>query len=251
MGHWEEERGEFKLPTADFARIRGEVAAADLKCKTEAFEMTQKFWSSLTAKQKRDKAAYNAAVYEWCDDYSNEPMQKADQLLRYRAGERPSRVLKSEMDFPTNKTLAFHGNDVTVAFDRDRSSVSYRIEQDRHTIENAYGSAVLPALLNEIRKVRWTRGTGGRIWGDNEYAAEARMEHGSDSDLTQEGFGPLGAESAPGCTKPWRNPKGESFFVELKPSRTGVQARVKKGVPAGGQFGSRYRPESGVSLGRW
>lgn len=255
MGHWEFMAGEFKLPTAEFARVRSAVAEADHKVKEEAFAFTQATWKSLTAKEKRDPKAYRAAV-DRALPYSESSVIDLASSMMWRAAHnpenKPRRVLQSEADYPTNKTLTFSIDDAGIRFDRENSTVRFSTPEDRHVIERIEGSPVYQVLMKCIREMRWTRGTGGRIWTDNEYADEARRDNGGSSDdLTSEAFGPIGAENWPFRTRPWKNPKGESFYSEARQGKYGFQGRVKKGVPAGGQFSGRYRSEDSVSLGRW
>jgi hypothetical protein len=268
MGHWEWERGDFKLPTAEFARVRANVAAADRERKEAIFGLSQQMWKGLTAKEKRDGAAYRDAVSKYVSGLykgnshggfdisakhvSEEVIQDLESAVTWKNGRRtgtPKRVLAGEMDYPTNRTEVFHGLDVTISFDKKTSSVNYQIPQDRRTIENAHSSYVLGALIKDVLQMRWTRGTGGVVASDDEYAEEARNDNGSYStDLVQHGYGPIGAQQAPFQTKPWKDPKGDTFHAESVKSYGGQTGRVKKGVPAGGQFTGRFRSEADFRL---
>jgi len=269
MGHWEWERGDFKLPTSEFARVRNAVAAADRARKEQIFELSQQMWKGLTTKQKRDPEAYKKAANKFIDSVSDEKVparysvhgelkfspeviEGLDHCLttmngRYNGA--PKRVLASEMSYPTNRTLEFSGHDVDITFDKAASSVTYDIHQDRHTIENANGSAILIALDKELKPMRWTRGTGGTITSDNESAEDGRRYGGNGhSDLIESGFGPIGAAVAPFVTAPWKDPRGDTFHAQVVKSYGGVTGRVKKGVPAGGQFAGRHRSEANIFL---
>lgn len=268
MGHWEWERGDFKLPTSEFARVRNAVAAADRATKEQIFDLSQTFWKSLTPKQKRDAVEYGKAANSFISVtmgktvdsrpgtylgsvFSAEVIEGLDFSLTTMNGRysgTPKRLLASEADYPNNRTLKFSGHDVDVTFDKTTSSVVYGIHQDRHTIENAYGSAILIALKSELRSMRWTRGTGGTVNGDNESAEDARQEHGGMLDGYKSGSGPIGAAVAPLQTKPWKDPKGDTFHAQAIHLSSGSAGRVKKGVPAGGQFAGRHRSEANIFL---
>lgn len=62
MSRFEWERGEFTLPSAELARVRQAVQAADADHKKRVFVKTQEFWKSLSRKEKTDSQAYLAAV---------------------------------------------------------------------------------------------------------------------------------------------------------------------------------------------
>jgi hypothetical protein len=251
VGQWEWQRGEFKLPTAEFAKVRSAVEAADKGHKERVFEETQILWKGLTGKQKSNPVEYHAF---FSTDNSPEGSVHEDALQEmraaaYRAG-KPTRVLKTDMNYPTNKTLRFSADDLDITFDRDTSSVSYSIEEGRGTIDRAEKTEIFKALNAAISSMRWTRGTGGRTWYDSEYGSEGRGEHGYAHDPTNNAYGPIGAANWPMQSRPWTDPKGERYSVQLVAGRGGLQHRVQKGAPAstGGQFGSRSRSESGVSL---
>ena len=253
MGHWEWERGDFKLPTSEFARVRNAVAGADRKQKEAVFEKTQVFWKGLKPKQKNSLDEYRDAAGKAFPDYRgvDGATQRALLQVIHRDDQKPKRVLQADMEYPTNKTLVFHGDDVDIVFDRSATSATYETSDNRHTIENAHSSPILYTLMDNIREMRWTRGTGGRVWSDNEYAQDARKEYGYWSEMTSRAYGPIGAENWPGQSQPWKNPKGESFHVKIVKGKYGVQGRVQKGVRAGGRYSGRYRPESEVYLPRW
>tara|TARA_R110002051_G_scaffold60546_9_gene110894 strand:- start:6662 stop:7468 length:807 start_codon:yes stop_codon:yes gene_type:complete len=265
VGHWEWERGQFKLPTAEFARVRASVQAADLAVKEQVFELTQTVWKGLTPKEKRDRDAYTKAVDKFINDehernrnrnwgskaprISDEVLELVDYRLDIRYGnEKPRRVVRADMNFSNNRTLQFAGRSVSITFDREHSSVTYATPQDRRVIEEARNSGILSALMKDIEQMRWTRGTGGTITNDDEYAEEGRQENFvTDHNYVADGFGPIGAATAPFQTKPWKDPKGDTFHAQPASARGGA-GRVQKGVPAGGQFASRWRSEDSISL---
>lgn len=260
MGHWEWQKGEFKLPSAEFAKVRQAVADADRSHKEKIFEQTQIFWKSLTPKQKSDHASYQAAMYSFISKVSQELsrghydertdnfVSDIEHALYIPHSQKPKRVLAASMEMPTNRTTQFAGSGVSIEFDKAANTVTYAVYEDKSAVDRAHGAPILEALTNCIEKMRWTRGTGGRIWGDNEYAEDARREHGHAFDLTQTAYGPVGAEGWPMQTQPWKDPKGDTFRAGIVNGKYGVRGRVEKGVPAGGQFSSRNRPESNVSL---
>lgn len=263
MGHWEEQHGEFKLPSADFARVRKAVEEADRQYKERVFAETQSFWKGLKGKQKSDKSAYRAAIADHVTRIADAPTGRirtdsferevfaGDVATKLYARADVSRVTKAEMGFPTNRTTVFNCGTVSIRFDRATSMARFDIEEGRQVIARAEVSPVFVALMGAIVATRWTRGTGGRIWGDDEYAAEARGTHGGSFTLDQRGFGPIGADACPMMTDPWTDPSGQQFHVELKQSRGGgLQPRIAKGMPArvAGTFTYRQRPEAPMGL---
>lgn len=52
MGHWEQERGDIILPSAEFAAVRQAVQKAVQDHQEKVFEETQTFWKGLTRKEQ-------------------------------------------------------------------------------------------------------------------------------------------------------------------------------------------------------
>jgi hypothetical protein len=255
VGHWEFEAGEFTLPYAEFAKVRKAVELADKAMKEKAFLHTQTFWKGLTARQKTNINEYAKAQDAFVTGLRStdtETRDLAEHLTgAYRMQGKPRRVLPADMDYPTNRTLSFGSGEFGMSFNKETNSVDYSTAQNRHVIEAAHSTGIYGALMKSINGMRWTRNTGGRIWNDNEYADESRREQGYASDLTSYACGPIGAQSWPSHTAPWKDPTGATFHAETKVGRFGIEGRVKKGVPAGGQFTGRNRSESTVFLSPW
>lgn len=283
MSNYEWERGEFKLPSAEFASFRQEIQAVDRAHKEKVFNLTQECWKGLTRKQQTDPDAYRQAIFEFVDKkrrsgssrYYDE--RNADEAAfedaqwalerkissrwdpaagRSMAVGRPSRVLQSEMDYPTNRTTTFHGTGCSVRFDKDTKTVVWEVDENNHAVDHARASSLGKAFFARLDKVRWTHGTGGAIYGNNEYNREDRYDGGGN--YCSGAYGYLGIEQEPVNSRPFTNAKGERIEVQIKQGRYGFvgkavkagggQRRVSRGVPSGGQFAARGRGESGIRL---
>jgi hypothetical protein len=181
----------------------------------------------------------------------------------------PKRVLRSDVDFPTNRTTVFRvGSEATVSFDRDRSEVTWAVPDNNHAVENARDHPVAGRFFGAIAKVRWTRGTGGVLTGNDEYNRDNDYAGGGANYCTT-AFGPIGAEEEPMQCAEFTDSKGvrhtrQTMFAAAEKARhkmeramrkrerevrasTG-QGRVTRGVPTGGRFTGTHHSESGVSL---
>ena len=293
MSCYEWERGKIKLPTAEFAKVRQAMQDWDQARKQRIFDASQRFWKGLTPKQKRDSEAYRKAVHDFCygdrsynpasgtwndkpggigrhdedlaeevshlleqAEYDEVPDERWGGTKRERRAS-PRRVLKSDIDWPTNRTTAFQIDppygEVYVDFDRDSSTVTWGVAENNHAVETAHalpGTAAFNAALN---KVRWTRGTGGVIVGNNEYNRDSEYEGGGGNYVAW-AVGPVGMKQAEYACRPFIDSQGKRW-PPPSPSvygnhggylANGGQSRVARGVPTGGQFTGRRRGEANL-----
>lgn len=170
MGHWEWEACTITLPSAEFARVRQAVQEADRAYKEQVFDDCQTFWRGLNRKEQTDAPAYEAAVNKYDDETYRVPHQGSavghwgrqpvvDQIARRRHRRsvssrlrrglrvdyttdgravtgKPTRVLKADMDFPTNKTTDFRFDDGRISLDREKRTVQWETDQNRNAVDN-------------------------------------------------------------------------------------------------------------------
>ena len=273
------------------------------------FDHTQKFWKEIPTKARRDPEMYARAVHVYVygnqqytvrngrhshemrePDLPNFPgvgvsyrgtddsLASAvyDHLTRVMWSSHntdktgPRRVLKSDLEFPTNKTTRFRtsDNDGFIGFDRDRSTVSWAVSENNHAVDSARNDPMFGRLVQELEQVRWTRGTGGVITGNDEYNRDDHGEGGGSNYVT-DAFGPIGAERAASDCREFTDSKGvrhtrrsmadDAIKTAKQADRRdrkaakdrasgGPQGRVSRGVPSGGQFSHQHHGESGLSL---
>lgn len=258
MSRYEWEKGTFKLPSAEFARMRQAMQDHDAKVKTAAHVKTQEFWKGLTRKEQTDPTAYSEALSRWNRaryDRQNQAARsswgmysssKSDATkLDEEAGElasdlmerrtrgawnqekraydppKPSRVLASEMEMPTNRTTSFsNGYDGSISFDKKAGTVTWHVGENNHAVDSARESSYGQRFFSELGKVRWTRGTGGVIVGNDEYNQDNSYAGGGGNYVTT-ALGPLGMAEAPEKCEDWTDPQGKRFTVEVSVGRYG------------------------------
>lgn len=257
MGHWDRENGEIILPSAEFAAVRQAVQKATHEHQSKVFDETQEFWKGLTRKEQTDPAAYNAALRKMVEarhqaierarsswgsrsvtPHAEEILDDAEWRLSLPRGGKPARVLKSDLPFPTNRTTDFPAGEGSVTFDKDTNTVHWDTTENRGAIEGAHKSVAGAALFNRIKTVKWTRGTGGVITGNNEYAVDAG--HG---DSCHSAFGPIGAAQEPSSCEEYTDSKGNrvgrnelhKLQQELWDAQRKLQNRMAKATAAAGR----------------
>lgn len=259
MGHWETEHGEIILPSAEFAAVRQAVQKAVHEHQTRVFDETQVFWKGLTRKEQTDPAAYEAArerhrkernrltesaLRGWgrrsVTPHAEEIIEDVDWRLTLQRGGAPARVLKSDIPFPTNRTTEFQAGEGSVTFDKERNAVLWETGQYRRVIDRAHNSPAGSALFEAVRKVKWTRGTGGVLHGNNENHSEESSEPG---DYVTTAYGPIGAAQEPSSCEEYTDSKGNrvtrtdlSRLQQVKwDGQRKLQQRMAKATAAAGR----------------
>lgn len=232
MSRNEWEHGTIKLPAAEFAKVRRAVQAADQQHRQAMFDAAQRFWKSLSRKEQTDRVACRAAAHQFCYDPANPvPEGTPTVLSRGLRGDKPTRVLRSDMNFPTNRTVRFDaGDEATVYFDRERRTVTWDVPSNNHAVESARQSPVGQALFAALDRVRWTHGTGGVIVGNDEYNQDANDVGGGGNYCTG-AYGYVGIAEQPTHVGPFTNGKGQHVEVEVKMGRYGWVGKAVTGKP--------------------
>jgi len=203
------EHGVIKLPTAELPRLRQALADAETARQEALFASAQTFWGGLTRKERGSLPLYLDAYRTFRDDRAGagSPVPaELDQLVG--AGTEPvripRRVRRDDLALPTNRTTRFDDVDVHIVFDRDRATVTWDVDPSGDAVARARESRLAKAFFPLLATVKWTRQTGGAIYGnDSELVAAAADGHGTGSDFPTAGFGPLGAKMAPDETSPY------------------------------------------------
>lgn len=267
MSTREWESGTITLPKAEFVRMRQAMQDTDQRIKQQAFDMTKDFWKSLTRKQQTDPEAYRLAVFNFADSKKEELGQRvrtwsgwdtvldpetdsavseAHQLiapewghLRLRGG-KPSRIRKSDVSFPTSRSVRFFAGEASITFDREKHTVEWDVPDNNLAIGKAHRHAMGATFFNQLEGVAWTRDTGGVISGSDEYQSD--MYRG---DEPKEAFGPVGAAEAPDVCKPYTDARGrrvtredlDGTWQEKFEARLSAQQNRAKPASSGGVQG--------------
>ena len=248
MSYNEWEAGEIILPTAEFARVRQNVADSVSANSAAVYRAGQKFWSGLSLKEKRGWPDYVQALERFVRLTPHVP----DEFWAAAQCEwgHPERIKKDALEFPTARTTNFRaGDEAWIVFDREHHSVSWGTSDNNHAVGRARDTAAAAAFFRALDTVKWTRGTGGVLTGNDEYNQDSR-DDGRGANYTTVGWGPIGAVTAPGLTAPFQMAEGTRVSVpDFQKLQRAVEsaARRQSHRPAnspggtGGQFaGRRY-----------
>lgn len=95
----------------------------------------------------------------------------------------------------TNRTTVFAVHDQygcpEASIDFDGRKVTWDVMEGNRNCENARASALGGTFFDALRRVTWTRGSGGVVVGNDEYNEDSK-EHGGGANYIVDDFGPLG-----------------------------------------------------------
>lgn len=227
MSCYEEERGEFKLPSSEFSKFRRAIANAfneyvdiEFAAATVLFEKTsqltkgmrgRKNWGDLIPdvisfiKSDRSSPSSVRAMSEWeLDRLFYEKVLLNDQgkpCFGNNAGPefKIRRPLKKSFPHKTLTDLNYQvDSNSDISFDPEERTVVWNVDEGNRSVEAARKSHVGKAFFNALKTVQWTRGTGGCTTYINEYMRESAMDGpgcGGSSSGTH--MGPIGEAMNP------------------------------------------------------
>lgn len=223
MSCYQWEAGTLVLPSVEFTRVKDAVLLAQKTHNKTLYEASQKFWKLIPAKAKRDLPTYHrwASAFAYGNDPVSEPTfwhdgkQKKNDIPKlpgYPGGDRglasdlshllgwvalrnrttPTRVTQAMIDEQnpaTNKTTSFNMGESGIVFDRTKRTVHWYVGENNHARDYGRDHPVSQALFKVLDTVKWTRATGGKILGNDEYNRGSRYEGGGGNYVIDE-YGP-------------------------------------------------------------
>jgi hypothetical protein len=208
------ERGEIKIPGAQWKQVRDGITLAVNARQKALYELALKAYDRLVEikKIKGSKALEGGAsgalmmgdradqallsALESSDDsfHALHNLFKADPVTR-----KQKLVAPKKKDFPdaVSTKATHHGlGGFGITINHAGKTITWSVPENNHAVDNAHEHPVGIALFRLLKGVKWTRGTGGIIAGNNEYARD-NQEYGGASNFANFRFGPLGE---------WREP---------------------------------------------
>jgi hypothetical protein len=234
------EHADIKLPSAEFARFRQAVAEEELAHQNDLYAHSQTFWRGLTAAQRSNRAAYEAAFEAYEREHTivaparRYPLLLAEtstSSLPHGLGDfvrarrhacytgAPARVQKDSVAFPNNRTTVFASEDgsANVTFVKEINTVQWNVPEGEDAVRTARSSRLADVFFRQLRDTRWSRNTGGVIFTGEQYRRDAG-DYGGLESLISGGFGPVGAGEAPYLTDDYRMVDGRIVTVEEFPA---------------------------------
>lgn len=187
-------RGEYKLPAAEVSKFRKRMndgakahrssLKGDVELALEKGWATEEPWGWSLSRDARRRLPH------WNEDHRS--------LLEAVKDRAPGgkKVTVADLDRivpkPTNRTTSWGGDLGGVRLDPKSRTVSISVEGN-HAVDDMGGEWWCKPYNEAMKRVAWTRSTGGFSRYTDEYALDAAMEGGGGDPVTTQDFrGPLG-----------------------------------------------------------
>lgn len=204
------ERGVIVIPSSEWASFRTELIRAWNEHLTEMFSLAEGIYQTASAAVKgkrgenRDKLIKEAVARECGCSISSvgvsfnreSDYQKWEIISPLLLKNKDGKVTltsprKSELNLlPLTKDAVIHTPDATIRFNNEDRTVTWSVEENNRAVERAHDHWFAKKLFQKLHSMEWTRGSGGKIIGNDEYNRDSDYEGGGGNYVTHD-FHPL------------------------------------------------------------
>ena len=208
MSRYEWEAGTIVLPAAEACRVKKAVKAAASSHGQRLYDAAQEFWRAMPRRYRAKRDLYERAAGAYVHGNNGYLGEELTDLPRWRgvrdaddgfrddlheallraADPRPRRVRRSDVPAaPTGASPSFACGESMLRFDGRKAH--WRVPENNHARDRGRSHPVARAFFAELRRVRWTRGSGGEIVGNDEYNRDSEYEGGG-GNYVVDSYGP-------------------------------------------------------------
>jgi hypothetical protein len=210
MSRYEWEAGTIKIPSAEWAKTKAAIRDAMNRRQTALFVTAEKAHAELVQKlpdlKKQLKAKTlsdwdyekaidrlvdrhmetyrysvrgNALVFDPSDgrDILDKIYVDHDPKTRKAISPKLRKPLKKDFPLAGNNVNSFQADDCSLVFDNEARSVRWQVYDNNHARDHAYATVLGNAFFDAMKKITWTRDSGGTIVGNDEYNQDAGREY--------------------------------------------------------------------------
>lgn len=212
MSCYEYEYGTIKLSTKEFSRVRRAFAESynawlDI-CFNKAIALYEPM-KEYVAKNKKNKNIYHGSgnsIYCISNDFlqhklNNENETTFDLIFQSLVSTKTiDGKTKTTIVKPTKKSfkhVSLSANEYSdsttyASFIPNTKEFHWRVEENNHSVEQAWNNILGRVFKTVFSKVEWARGTGGVFFYNSEYNREDEGYDGAGGDYASHYFGPVG-----------------------------------------------------------
>jgi len=219
MSCYEWERGTFKLSVREYRKFLRAFRDGWNKSLDEAYQRAKKLRDLVRRANKGRRG-----VFRWDELVTTYPIEvthfvygdsvkktiydlgHAYTILRslgYGAGGDPTKKPRSPQKkffkHATNKERTFRDVECCISFDDNAHTVDWSVDENNHACGRARQTVAGRLFFDLLARVTWTRGTGGSIYGNDEYNREDHEYPGAGGNYVKEAFGSLGDRDRRSC----------------------------------------------------
>jgi len=185
MSKYEWERGEIVIPTNQWAKFRTAIIKAFNERQSLVYQEALKLFEKvkLAKKGKRNfdfGSWFNKEANEHRSLSFSEVCQIEYQILKRVDGKykliRPKKNMFAPL--PTSKGCSIDCDDSIIVLNNKKRSVIWSVEENNHSVDRARSCHMGRVLFRLLDNIKWTRGSGGTIVGNDEYNRDDYSEYG-------------------------------------------------------------------------
>jgi len=207
MSRYEHESGTIVIPTKAWPKFRKAIIEAWNERQDKLYQIAQRLRKELPAKLKGkeswewDDAFADACRAAGCED-REDTYRIRIAIYRERKWRAPQR--KSFPKLPISKSCQLSLGEPKIVLSNEKHAVAWIVPENNHACESAREHPMWSALCRELDKIKWTRGSGGQILGNDEYNRDCGddYEGGGGSYVTAE-WGPNVKKPSPVSPPPF------------------------------------------------
>lgn len=206
MSRYEFERGEITIPSAEWAAFKKAVREAYNRTAQKRLGLALQLHKHLTSR-KIKKADLHDEAWKFVNSentgsiysgkkYTDEDLSEAVRavgVVFFSSRSKLRKPLKKDFPIAGNTTTCLEDGEASVTFDNKRRVVVWNVSENNHAVDNAREGSLGKAFFKQLKSVKWTRGSGGTIYGNDEYNRDADYEGGGGHYVT----GTYGAADIP------------------------------------------------------
>lgn len=194
MSIYEWESGTLALPTAEVAPMRKALNTAHDKQMKRVKTLLDRLWpelKKLPADKRRHLDPYSWERLNQHVTASEETWWDLHSLFYASGGRKPTAEhWKKALAYPsTNRTKSWSCGEASISL--EGRHLTWDVPENNHARDHAHNSWLGRALFAQLDRVTWTRGSGGRFIGNDEYNRDDRAAGGGGNYVTAK-FGPAG-----------------------------------------------------------
>lgn len=215
MSRYEWEHGTIILPSAAVAPLKKSLRDTGNKLHNAVLAECRAWWAKNKTqsldryRQRLEESSYNV-VQAW-QGGQRLRVPREQVALKYEESLRALQKIQFDSQFDgkplrqvqvadlnriapryTNRDTVFHCGEADIVFN-DRN-VIWTVSENNHAVDRAREHLLAKKFFQELKKVKWTRGSGGVIVGNDEYNEES-LDIGGGGNYITATYGPKGSQT--------------------------------------------------------
>jgi hypothetical protein len=210
MSKYEWERGTITVPASEWPRLRTAVIEAWNVEQERAFVEAERLYTLIgqAGLSRADEEAVRGFARQQKQGRDEDRFELALRLVLPTSFDDVSRKRHVQVKKPSRSDLKLFAvsrsctlplQEATIELKNEGRTVGWSVPDNNHACESARAEAVARALFSALARVKWSRGTGGVIVGNDEYNRDSD-EDGGGANYVVCRFGPAEGKRRGGPT---------------------------------------------------